>query len=216
MLTVIHGIISLRFPEISLNFLDNEKLIDDCYAWPDIMLPHRAQAKFSTEEDEDVSNFQAAAIQISKSLNDIIAEHQSLEEGKQYVLESSLLPFFGTIEYLLLYDRKKRQFLPIPQEILGAKDTELKLPDDRDHNVDWLVVEYFDSFRHLLFRNESTSMSSSDLCTKTLEQVGFTVLAKVNATKYFKFQGPLSELFSFQDAAMRRAVSDRIASSITS
>ena len=195
---LIIGMVPTYFPSISIDFMDSN-CVETLYTWSDAGLPTNRMNQRLEKRDENMPVFVEAGVQLKKSIENFISSHQAVEADRQYVYEATLLPFLGTVEFLIVFDRKTSNFVPIPEDILSKEIHEFKLPTSK--SLDWLVIEYFDRRKHFVH-----SEKNDDFCIQTLEDFGFKTVCNVDASLFRHFDGTLPQLFSVVDERIKSAL----------
>jgi hypothetical protein len=71
-------------------------------------------------------------------VSDIIIKELKPNEVEKYVYQGSILPHFGATNYIILFDKNIRQFIPIPEEYENISPGEIK----------WIPCGYRDAKRY--------------------------------------------------------------------
>ena len=143
--------------------------------------------------------------EVGASLPDLLVNAMGLKgvaEASKYVLETSLLPFFGTCEFLVIFDRDKGEFQPIPEELSQADFWEVKLPPpDRPISQDWWVVKYAGKAHYGAISCKGP-YHVSDFHISVLQSVGYKVIATIDHKNFKYFNGTTQDLLSHLQVKM--------------
>ena len=123
-----------------------------------------------------------------------------------YVSELSLLPCFGSCEFLMIYDRDQDRFLPIPKAVREAELWQVKgpPPPDKPAGQEWWVVKYVGPTIGKKFY--ANGQEKTAFHTSLLNSIGFKVVAVVDHDNFKHFNGPKEELFGLMRLRMAQVI----------
>lgn len=119
--------------------------------------------------------------------------HHDSEGHISHVLETSVLPFFGCCEFLVIYDRQSKKFLPIPDHVRNVNLGELVLPPaSKPASEEWWIFPYQGASKGFV-----DDMGRDEFYHKVLEKVGYKLVATIDYSMYKQFDGTAEELLQY-------------------
>ena len=117
------------------------------------------------------------------------ANETNIENLSAYIMECSILPHFGVTDYVMLYDKDIKKFLPIPEQLQNVPNWEIKrLPTNyKSNRYYWMQVCLMNRQSHLMFRMpirearpENISCTHWPCMIRDTGRIGYNVLSVID------------------------------------
>ena len=114
-----------------------------------------------------------------------------------YIHETSVLPHFGVTDFIVIFDKKLKVFIPIPDEFRNTDFGDIKwLPRSyRDTNrYNWITVGVVNRATHLMFRRpigqtiqpEKSTDKNSFAFVRDVTRIGYSVFSIIDV-QYLRY-----------------------------
>ena len=145
-----------------------------------------------SNNDVDLPISAEVGYRIPRLLQEVMGHHDS-EGHISHVLETSVLPFFGCCEFLVIYDRQRKKFLPIPDNVRNVDLGQSVIPPvNKPTSEEWWIFPYQGAHKGFV-----DDIGRDEFYHKVLEKVGYKLVATIDYSMYKQFDGTAEELLEY-------------------